>query len=303
MSTSQVNAKIVADSINSENCRLTTFILTMPRIILSEFNTHRAISRNSASSRAVPYEKMLARVQENPFIPIKWMKDHSGMQGNEFFTEENEINILKEEWLKGRDEAVKTSQRLSSLGLTKQIVNRGLETYMWHTVIATGTNWENFFSLRAEAGAEIHIQELAYQMLEAYNASNPQSLEPGKWHIPFGDTFDHNRLKELMPEVMPDSVTMYDEELERLKVQIATARCARVSYFNFDGTDDYSADIKLHDRLAKSGHWSPFEHCAMAMRSCDFIGNFQGFRQYRKNFATENRKDERVIKKFFCKIH
>jgi len=296
-----ISAKVIADSINPEGCRLTTFVLVCPRIILSEFNTHRAISRNSASSRAVPYEKMLARVQENPFIPIKWMKDHSGMQGNEFFTEESEISVLKEEWLKGRDEAVKTSQRLSGLGLTKQIVNRGLETYMWHTVIATGTNWENFFSLRAEAGAEIHIQELAYQMLEAYNNSVPNSLDPGQWHIPFGDTFDYERLKELMPEVMPDSVTMYDEELERLKVQIATARCARVSYFNFDGTDDYSADIKLHDRLAKSGHWSPFEHCAMAMRSCDFIGNFQGFRQYRKNFATENRKDERVIKKFFCK--
>ncbi len=295
----KVNAKIVADSINPEGCRLTTFILIMPRIILSEFNTHRALSRNSASSRAVPYEKMLARVQENPFIPIKWMKDHSGMQGNEFFTEESEIDVLKEEWLKGRDEAVKTSQRLSNLGLTKQIVNRGLETYMWHTVIATGTNWENFFSLRAEGGAEIHIQELAYRMLDAYNESTPKSLSPGQWHIPFGDSFDNDRLKELMPEVMPDSVTMYDEELDRLKVQIATARCARVSYFNFDGTDDYSADIKLHDRLAKSGHWSPFEHCAMAMRSCDFIGNFQGFRQYRKNFATENRKDDRVIKKVF----
>ena len=44
----------------------------MPRIILAEFNTHRLFSRNSASSRAIPFKKMVQSVLENPFIPIAW---------------------------------------------------------------------------------------------------------------------------------------------------------------------------------------------------------------------------------------
>jgi hypothetical protein len=82
--TIMIQRKNIADSKNEFGNRLTTFVLTFPRIVLAEFNTHRMISKNSASSRAIPFKKMLKMVQENPFIPIKWMKDHSGMQGNEY---------------------------------------------------------------------------------------------------------------------------------------------------------------------------------------------------------------------------
>ena len=81
-----------------------------------------------------------------------------------------------------------------------------------------------------------------------------------------------------------------------------TARCARVSYLNFEGKDDYLADVKLHDRLSKLGHWSPFEHCATAMSESyyasdlEWSGNFKGFIQYRKRFEGENKSDDRVTK-------
>ena len=75
----------------------------------------------------------------------------------------------------------------------------------------------------------------------------------------------------------------------------------RVSYMNFDGSDDYAKDIELHDRLATSGHWSPFEHCAKSQgKGWDVItwsGNFYGFTQYRKMFENENQTDSRVEKK------
>ena len=61
---------------------------------------------------------------------------------------------------------------------------------------------------------------------------------------------------------------------------------------------DYNKLIALHDRLAKSGHWSPFEHCAQAMSQYllgegapehgKWSGNFKGFIQYRKMFKNEN---------------
>lgn len=141
---------IVADSINNKKDRLTTFVITIPRIILSEFNTHRMFSRNSASSRAIPYKKMLERVQRNPFIPVAWQKDHSGMQGTEYITDQNHINSCISKWLKARNYALEVSENLSSFGVTKQICNRLLEPFLWHTVIITSgkEGLNNFFDLR-----------------------------------------------------------------------------------------------------------------------------------------------------------
>lgn len=288
----KISAKIICDSKNQFGDRLTTFVLTFPRMILAEFNTHRALSKNSASSRAIPFKKMLNMVLTDPFIPIRWMKDHSGMQGNEYFTSKTQLFLLKQLWLTGRNFAVIIAWVLNKMGLTKQIVNRILEPFMWHTVITTGTEWENFFALRAHPAAEIHIDELAQRMLEKYNESIPKQLEPGEWHIPFGDKMDNERLMGLILET--------DMSLDQIMLKIASARCARVSYNNFNGKDDYNADIKLHDRLSKQGHMSPMEHCGRAMTLNEhFIsqwsGNLQGFIQYRKLFDDENKNDPRVL--------
>jgi hypothetical protein len=63
-------ARILADSCSPAGIRLTTFEVTYPRIVLAEFNTHRDFSRNSASSRAIPVEKQVAKVLADPFVPI-----------------------------------------------------------------------------------------------------------------------------------------------------------------------------------------------------------------------------------------
>lgn len=293
-----IKAEIISDSINMFGNRITTFILDFPRIVLSEFNTHRMLSRNSASSRAIPFEKMAEMVMNKPFIPIRWMKDHKGMQGTEYINGFAEIDI-HDHWLEARDLAVKKAKSLHERGLTKQICNRLLEPFMWHKVIATGTEWQNFFALRAHPDAEIHIQELAHKMLEVYNNNTPKELAPGEWHIPFGDKIDYHKVYNIVSNNGSISFfTEHIEEMEKIKVKIATARCARISYLNFEGKDDYDADVKLYDRLLKSGHMSPFEHCAKAMDkemgAYTWSGNFKGFIQYRKMIDGENKIDERV---------
>jgi thymidylate synthase ThyX len=257
-----IEAKVIADSISPQGDRLTTFILTFPRIILAEFNTHRMFSRNSASSRAIPFEKMVKSVQENPFIPIAWQKDHKGMQGSEYFTEYDTINWanidgsinaqegLKELWLESAAFALSCSKGLNAAGLTKQLCNRLLEPFMWHTVIITSgkEGLENFFNLRNHEAAEIHIQELARKMKEVYNKSIPKQLQAGEWHIPFGDEW-------------------YSAS-SSFNLKVSTARCARVSYtvVGEEGKKpNYDNDLKLHDKLLESGHFSPFEHCAKVM--------------------------------------
>lgn len=322
-SNNQISATIIADSLNLFGDRITTFVLEFPRIVLSEFNTHREFSRNSASSRAIPHKKMLEKVQSNPFIPIRWMKDHSGMQGSECITDEFDVTGFENLWLAARDKAVRMSKNMGHLNITKQMTNRLLEPFLYHKVIVTATNYENFFALRAHEAAEIHIQDLAYKMLEAYNKNytdgNIRVLQPGQWHIPFGDNIDEVRIDSILKSEMDIRKDGFwgQEEIEQIKIRIATARCARVSYDNFDGTDDYIKDLELFDRLSSMGHWSPFEHCAMAMSEHNYSrlgsyttgnhlnkpmsgrsGNFSGFIQLRKLFPNENKFDSRVLKDY-----
>lgn len=289
-----IDATIIADSLNESGDRITTFVVTFPRIVLAEFNTHRVFSRNSASSRAIPARKMVDNVIKHPFIPIAWQEEHSGMQGTTYITDPEKIKDCEFSWLRARDYAKTQAVIMQEMGITKQITNRLLEPYLWHTAIVTSTDFENFFALRAHPDAEIHIAKLADIMLEEYNASTPKFLKDGEWHIPFGDNLDKKRV-EKFAWIEHKELGLSPIEVER---KIATARCARVSYMNFDGKDDYLSDIELHDRLARVGHWSPFEHCAMAESKIKYSGNFTGFIQYRKMFSGENKKDNRVTKKF-----
>lgn len=145
----QINAKIVADSKSPQGHRITTFLLTYPRMIHSELMTHRLFSRNSASSRAIPFEKMATKVEEDPFIPLAWQRNHKGMQGNEYETEWIDIKNCEAQWLQARNDAVKNARFLNmDRDITKQLCNRLLEPFMWHTVLVTATEYDNFFNLR-----------------------------------------------------------------------------------------------------------------------------------------------------------
>jgi thymidylate synthase ThyX len=271
-----IKADIILDSVNTSGNRLTTWLLTFPRFILAEVNTHRMFSRNASSSRAIPMKKMLDDVKNNPAVPVFWGKNQSGMSAKIELVGE-ELNEAKRIWFEARDRAVETVEKLEKLGLHKQLSNRLLESWMNTTVILTASEYGNFFSLRAHEAAQPEFQALAYLMLEKYNNSTPTVVPTGEWHIPFGDK-------------MPDGIT----HEQRLK--IATARCARTSYLTFDGEIKPEKDYDLHDQLAASGHWSPFEHVAKAQWHSGQSGNFKGWEQYRKTFLNENRDDKRIKK-------
>lgn len=144
-----IKAEIVADSLSPQGDRLTSLLVTFPRIILAEVNTHRMLSKNTSSSRAIPFKKMVEAVQNDPFIPIAWQKHHKGMQGTEYIT--GNISQLNEDWLKARDNALFMAKDLhDGSGVTKQLCNRLLEPFMWTTMLITGSKegWDNFFELR-----------------------------------------------------------------------------------------------------------------------------------------------------------
>jgi hypothetical protein len=264
----EITAKLLLSSKNSvTGVTLHTFLLTYPRCILAEFNTHRMLSRNTSSSRAIPSSRQRRAVLSDPFIPTSVGQNKKGMQAGEELTGWRRKAAI-EAWKLSRYPAALASWGLENLGAHKQIVNRLLEPWAWVQQVVTATDFNNFFKLRTHADAEPHFRELAEQMEAKVLGATPQVLKPGKWHLPF--------------------VSEEDLPIETLK-KISVARCARTSYWLFDGVlSTVEDDERLCNRLLTSGHWSPFEHVATPTRSRKYIGNFQSWNQYRKEFIGED---------------
>ena len=270
------SAKIIADSVSRHGQRLTTMEVVFPRMVLAEFNTHRVFSRNSASSRAIPVEKQLRKIKEQPFVPEYWGANQSGMQAEAELAAEAKDAAL-DEWLAARDSAVAHVEKLLAIGLHKQLANRILEPFMWHTVIVTATEWSNYFALRANEMAQPEIRKVSELMQAAYETSTPKRLSDDEWHLPLIQEEEYNGVFEKSDDAR----------------KISAARCARVSYLTHDGKRDLAADIVLYDRLTSGGHMSPLEHVARPLTEDElsegeFRGNFRGWMQLRKLVPNED---------------
>ena len=262
-------SRVLADSISPAGVRLTTLEIEMPRIVLAEFNTHRVFSRNSASSRAVPVEKRIQNIRENPFVPLAFGANQKGMAAAQNLDEEatREAKLI---WIAATDAMLTYAAALARIGAHKQLANRLTEFASMHTVICTATEWENFYALRISPEAQPEIRLVAEAMKAAMDASTPVQLRAGEWHTPLID-----------PVLDADLDTV-------IRVKCSVARCARVSYLTHDGRRSVEDDLALHDRLMGNGHMSPFEHAAFATDSTDFCGNFRGWVQYRKTIPGES---------------
>ena len=184
--------------------------MTLHRFVLAELNTHRVFSRNSASSRAIPVAKQLARIEADPAIPVEFGANQRGMQaGAPLSGTEHEAALAT--WLAARDAAVAAARSLGEQGVHKQVTNRLLEPFMWHTVIVTSTDWDGFWDQRCSPLAQPEIRVAAEAMRAAFDASEPTALAHGDWHTPYVRADDG------------------DLDVETRK-RIAAARCARVSY-------------------------------------------------------------------------
>lgn len=256
------SARVLLDSISPAGIRLTTLEVTFPRFVLAEFNTHRVYSRNSASSRAVPTSKLLEKVENDPVFPLEWGRNKAGMSAEDVLDAADE-EVARHVWLSARDAAVEHARRLMDLKVHKQELNRILEPFLWHTVIVTSTEWDNFFKLRCAPAAQPEIREAAVRMRAALAASTPRPVAHGDWHLP----------------LVQDDERALDIEAQK---KISAARCARVSYLTHAGTREIEKDLELHDRLKHDRHLSPFEHVATPAADATFQANFRGWIQMRR---------------------
>lgn len=254
---SKISALVVADSISPAGVRLTTLELLYPRIIHSELKTHRMFSTNSSSSRAVPALKFIEQVEIDPACPSKWGENQPGM-----VAKESQIPNAHTWWLYSAMLAASQARKGHDKCLHKQIVNRIIEPFQWMRTLVTATEWSNFFDLRDHPDADPTIQELARTMKTAMANSTP--IDNSGWHLPY--------------------ITEDDLHLDiDSRCKVSAARCARISYCNHGAGSDYAIDIKRAKMLQTSGHWSPFEHIAVALNDPILhSGNFIGWHQYRQ---------------------
>lgn len=248
-----IEVKIIKDSYNSDlKSRLTTFELTYPRFIHGELMTHRMFSRNAASSRAIPIDKVIELLKTNPAMPVHWGKNQAGMQAS---TEIDNIEGAKLLWLAARDSAINHAIVMRDMGLHKQIVNRILEPFQVIKTIVTATEFNNWFWLRAHADAQPEIKELAEKMLQVYEQSKPEELFEAEWHVPYVNTA---RLGGILVYLDEDNKYISVDEAR----MISASCCAQVSYRKSDGSLEKAAVV--FDRLINSTpvHASPVEHIA-----------------------------------------
>lgn len=251
-----ISAKILADSLYN-GVRCTTFELEYPRIILAEVNTHRVLSRNTASSRAVPIEKSIKLIEVNPFIPT-WTGNQAGMVGTEI-DKETKIKADKV-WLQAKDVMVSLAKVLSDLGIHKQNANRLLEPFSYVKSVVTGTDWDNFFNLRTAGDTQPEFQELARAMKEAMDSSIPVEMTEDMAHTPYFNR-GHSKIDDV------DSILG------------SAVACAQVSYRKLDTSP--VAINRIITRLINGGHIhaSPFEHVCVG--GSNGLGNLREYSQLR----------------------
>lgn len=283
--------RLVAYSQNStqRKQRIATFEAEYWRPIHSELMTHRVLSRNASSSRAVNKKSMREQAITNMAMPNSWGLDEPGMQANSFSLDPK---TCESAWRKAATELVYIYDDLNKLGLHKQIINRFLEPVTKIKTVFTATDLENFFFLRLDADVEPNMRELAECMKTMLDRNNPEMLFNGEWHTPYVD-HDWNDSGDLIYTVEGNEVST-EEALE-----ISTSCCAQVSYRKIDNSYEKATSIykKLNIGTEKC-HASPTEHQATPMPldvdfSVDgvthltkqgdyYSGNFRGWIQHRQ---------------------
>ncbi len=298
-----IKATILADSISEAGVRMLTYEIEYPRLILAELNTHRDKSRNSFSSRAVPFDKMLKQLDGKP---VRFGANQAGMQdkGEDFdakviyadmdqYGDDYEWRLTPvTAWEHAKDSAIIYAKAFKDAGYHKQVYNRLLEPFQMMKTVISGTEWDNFFWLRNHGAADPTLEELACCMFEAKEQSKPTLLKAGEWHLPYLDYYnvalgeDGDGATILGPQIFYIG-ELGTESFEPLTleqaIKVSCARCAAVSYRN----EGYGLEksIEVFNNLVGGDrkHASAFEHCATPMRE---YGYYDGiFGKYQSNHA------------------
>jgi hypothetical protein len=127
-------------------------------------------------------------------------------------------------------------------------------------------------------------------MLDAMNESEPVSLKPGQWHIPFrkhmvdleeqvlNDFFQHPNKGFVEKCIVFGREFNITAEIVAL-LKISTMMSARTSYTVPNAElSEWTVEkyCDKHDELQTKKHWSPFEHCAQCPTEEQYHSRYSG---------------------------
>lgn len=239
---------------------------------------HNCFSRNASSSRAIPVNKVIEQVDSKPVVPTKVYMNKAGMVGDV----EAPIDVATDFynlWLDAARNAVETAKCMEKLGIHKQHINRILEPFQYINVIVTATDWDNFLNLRLASDAQPEMQDLARAIKGEMDKVGNKIISVyricGKYvSLPF-------ITQEEVDSHCMNSFSSSEVLIEDLML-ISSARCARVSYNNHDGScPDEHKDKKLARRLLDAGHMSPMEHPCIWAGDMRYHKNLYGWKSLR----------------------
>lgn len=319
-------AKILADSVSPQGDRITTIEATFNRSILSEFNTHRLFSRNSASSRAIPFWKQLQKIAENGYIPTKLGTNKSGMQaasylhGDKLAKARHVIKLSQDRAILSTVEMVLGETRANELfgDRLSEILINGFSKADYANIVDAVKKFETGLR-KGEISEDGDVLNLHKQHVNRY-------LEPYMWHTVIVTSTDWGNWDALrispdaqpeidaigrlmayvrehsvpalllpgewhLPLIQEDEFHLVEQDIELWK-KVSVGRCARVSYETHDGKRDISKDVALATDLLEHGHMSPWEHVATPQdpnnpKDATLGGNFTGWVQLRKTISGE----------------
>lgn len=208
----------------------------LPTVALAQLNTHGWFARSAASMRAIPTDKLLAAVEDDPYIPHFGANQRGMVAGADIDDPRCEAAVRE-----GLTHAIRTAKQLAHMGVHKEVVNRYLTPWTWTRVVVTGIDqaWANFLALRNHNDAYPPLRDFARSAGQAIRDCHVTDLGWGQWHLPYAG---------------PTGT-----------VEQSVARCARVSYRSMQDptrAPSEAEDEALYQKLVGSSpkHASPAEH-------------------------------------------
>lgn len=236
---SNIKAEVLLATRHTEKSKtgLITIVLEVPYYVWVEFLTHRRISKNATSNRAM---KMERNVEMGYYIPDTFYTQGEGMASSrEPINDQERARIA---WKTVWASSIGWFEQLTELGVSREQASRVLPAFKMMKGIATGTEdaWAKFLELRDNPLADVAMQEFAAKVKLA--------IENAQWNIHF----------QHIPYMT------YDQGESSYPWNVVVLECAaRIARVSYDKAGSGKSDYELGKRLLKNKHMSCFDHIAI----------------------------------------
>lgn len=131
--------------------------------------------------------------------------------------------------------------------------------------------WEN---INQNKTTDIHLQQIAEQMYDLYNESEPFELKEGEYHIPFKNEIDYLKLGEATSKYYVEDNPSEVVNVPKWELKISTTLISNPT------ETDYFKLIQIHDQLVKDNELDTFVHCEKVMDNKEYFDFFRGNKEY-----------------------